>query len=1313
MKKSAARSEAWPFAWMTFWVWTRGRVDFVRSGCFSTNSFYLPDSVFHVVFEVMNKTPEADIEAMLQRMTEEMARPLSPALIAQELPGLVRELKSFDRTIVAATFGGLLTESRLQANCVRLEALVHLALAFCEGDRTPTPKHIKRWFKFIGSGRCGRLEDPAEDVFVTNVTTNLGNHRIFEGISESAGFYLQRVLNVVATMPENEPFKSMKLATLNLLKLSEAVADRASVKRYQLGEEIPQQNLAPEIAARWGQYAGVTTFSIKQLDSLSIEIDLLLKCGLIFKTENNNVSSPIGNAHLDHCPLLFDGKNLVVSLPSSISTCVRYLALRLFMDSDAARQVLVRHLAHEYEACLSDLSFVRQLIGQSIRFTLTKNGVISAFLARADTGLYVSFVFFIDTLEGFEKNGFLGSNPDPNVLVDEFNHCIDDLLTQARQQDGFQECITVVVGCGVGQGLNYSIESKPRANWRVLSVSAADLATLSWLPEFELLDIWRILDAESRLAEHGTTLMNMNGFINLVGWVRDLKGHLVPHGDIPENPRGGNLDVMVQQNALRRLRHSVFKVLDKHVLQQVDGTFIEVANIAPKMGDPDRHLPLYASSTLSSGAIPPIAYVSPKRTWWLELRDPKNRPLGHQYRNWKMLSTWLPRLVPIMEKRLQLATTSDLRLTVTIEDPSTEMNANDRRVTYDEVVEAISISHDSGSSTAHLTLTETFERGLMNETNIAELAFVRALVIGSSAVLGSPLSAPDAKEIAARIAGSSTARELHYFVANQFRDFIRGTIEAEPIVRTEVDEAYEHLGLGWKVHSRSAGNRVVGQSNCMAFLNSLVRKLEDELVEQLRKHNRQEVIQIAVLQHERAANSRDRWRRTSSAIVSLGDEKSASNIVDNESKLNSVFQATRLLIEIAICECPIEGGSKVGTLSFSRLMSKILLIAHYGSCSDAIRWGAMEPDIRITPLGDVHMNYGYFDSIVEPFGRTSLGQTVETSVNSYSENLEQETIRPEISSSLDVDFVESWNHEFGCSLQEMRLFVDEVEDWGIKSNSYLLIEKRSEILGKLSSSGKIANEAVHRVLEVLTFQPRENWRTVPEGFKDADRQPWRFGRRLNVLRRPIVQLNFEADPILAIAPGILRDGFVYSVGNYHRGAFPHWQVRSTEMRSWFGTTYDREGSAFTGKVEKRLKELGWETQTEVRITKALQRSFEKDYGDIDVFAWDKKAGRAVLIECKDLKYKKTPGEIAEQLSDFRGEIGEDGKPDLLRKHLDRVSLVTLHKEKLSKGMRLSGDFTIDNLIVFKNPVPMKFAWQKLEATTRICTFDELPNAMKL
>ena len=40
------------------------------------------------------------------------------------------------------------------------------------------------------------MEDPAEDVFASLVSTPSGNFKILEGIREANGFHLQRILNV-------------------------------------------------------------------------------------------------------------------------------------------------------------------------------------------------------------------------------------------------------------------------------------------------------------------------------------------------------------------------------------------------------------------------------------------------------------------------------------------------------------------------------------------------------------------------------------------------------------------------------------------------------------------------------------------------------------------------------------------------------------------------------------------------------------------------------------------------------------------------------------------------------------------------------------------------------------------------------------------------------------------------------------------------------------------------------------------------------------------------------------------------------------
>ncbi|MFX6435443.1 hypothetical protein ABTG69_19865, partial [Acinetobacter baumannii] len=76
---------------------------------------------------------------------------------------------------------------------------------------------------------------------------------------------------------------------------------------------------------------------------------------------------------------------------------------------------------------------------------------------------------------------------------------------------------------------------KRRENWRLEFISAPDLVTLSWLEDFTALSLWRLMDSRERLSQLGVMLQNINGLLNIVGWARSLGGHLVPHGDMPDD----------------------------------------------------------------------------------------------------------------------------------------------------------------------------------------------------------------------------------------------------------------------------------------------------------------------------------------------------------------------------------------------------------------------------------------------------------------------------------------------------------------------------------------------------------------------------------------------------------------------------------------------------------------------------------------------------------------------------------------------------------------------------------------------------------
>jgi hypothetical protein len=109
---------------------------------------------------------------------------------------------------------------------------------------------------------------------------------------------------------------------------------------------------------------------------------------------------------------------------------------------------------------------------------------------------------------------------------------------------------------------------------------------------------------------------------------------------------------------------------------------------------------------------------------------------------------------------------------------------------------------------------------------------------------------------------------------------------------------------------------------------------------------------------------------------------------------------------------------------------------------------------------------------------------------------------------------------------------------------------------------------------------------------------------------------------------------------------------------------------------------------------------------VDVLAWDEQSRRVIAIECKDLMYRKTPGEIAEQLSSFRGELDAKGKPDLLLKHLNRASALRASLNELRKFTRIS-DPALEDYLVFNGQVPMGYAKEGIRSKANMLLYDEI------
>jgi hypothetical protein len=1228
---------------------------------------------------------------------------------AGEHPALMRELREFDPLKLATAFAALLTVPDFQSNCLRLEALIQLGFAVGSGRRKPLAKHLMRWFADLGKGRCGAFEDPAEDVFVSLIATPRGNFRVLEGIWESGTFYLQRVMEVVEGMPADGPLGALRESVYGLLALSEAICERASLPRHLLGNPIPNQSLPVGFANVVDGLRRRIRFSPADLDHLAAAAGRLGEFVFDPRHRGRILEGSVGHSLLERYPLVWNGGTYHFLLPTATSAAIRRFVLERVNDLGVGTS-FSDALANEYADLMRDTPLLGRSSSAPVRFQKVSRHPVASTTTSVDEGRYLNFVFFMDTLDGFSETGLAHPNPDAEELGDAIGKMIDTSQTSASQEPGFRDGITIVVSCGIGRTTAISGGTTAQPNWRIEFLSAADLTALSWLPEMSPLFLWKLHEAQAQLAALGVELQNANGLLNLIAWVRHHHGHLVPHEAMPvefaedDRPKF----ILIEQNGLRLLRHEAATSWDAQAVQNIAGEWIRVRKPEQSHYQEDRAKPLYASEDRGRSRWPLGVYLTGARPWWWELEVADGSDGYMIFQRWQMAATWLSRAAPVLDGALYNLPSGPLLLRLKFEGVVGDIDGDIAPIGYDEAVKQIAVSLDPGGRTVVAVASQKFEPANFNATNVAEGALVARIIDGFAQLAGETPTGERQAALLAAIVPDSRARQTHMFRARSFLDRVRGALPGTPVLIDPIDGATPKLGLGWRIRERKLGADTAGKENCVKLLNAAVATLEDDLCRDLRQFDRETLIVSALRNHESAAIDLQRWMMTSSAVLALHEDKQAAAdvIALHEYQVNAVSLTTRLLVEFGLCECPLRGGVKPGRLDLTRLMAKAASLPGYGGWSDAVRWDAMEPILKIRPLGDIHAKSADFEEIVANFGRAGSDLRVADAGENYARNLEEIGVRESSEAELDAAFLAAWMEEFGTSFDDMRRFIEAFEDMGAHANQPVLRLSKSELASVKWDGKALPPEPTSSIIEALLLKPRSRWRETPTGYDDKDRQPWRFRRRLSVLRKPLIQIDDGADPIILVAPGLLRAGFVYMAGGFLRGDFPAWQLKPL-MQSWAGAESDRRGKQFNAEVAARLRDLGWQAESEVAVTRLLAKGFDRNYGDVDVVAWRPESGRVAIIECKDVQLRKTYGEIAEQLADFRGEIGANGRPDYLLRHLNRVDLISQHLARVTKYLKLPLEPKLESYLLFKHPVPMRFALKRMEERVRVRLFSEL------
>lgn len=1200
--------------------------------------------------------------------------------IEARLNKLSARLEKFNKAATLAMLGGLLTDPELHANTVRLEVLIHLVALRSSGSVKPTAAQLREWLnEILGVDHVCRQEDPPEDVFVANVVSGVGNSLLFEGIWEANAGYVQSVLYAVtACLRHKQEWSEHCLRQSSaLLRLSTAIAERSGQTRNALGGGRRLGRLQFS-TARIQELAGRVRFSPADLAQAGIHpFDL---GPFIFDPRKGPVlrHETISWTSLEACPIVMDGEDYVVALPSAIGAAIRRRAIEMALGNDAGDLFQTHLTDHQF-----GLSVTNARLGLGFeRVTGPEPDDASGFvgmICRFDVGAYAHILFIQDRIDEVAAEGFRSIrdvSPDVSRLA-----AVG--VTTIEALPDFRIGMTLIVFGGLGRGYQADPGRLP-PHWQLVGLGHADFELFADDSDSTALQMYRLLDQERQLRAIRTQIVNPNGFLNLYGFAKSNDFEL-----IPDSVPFGNSMVQLGTDHLMSVRTEIRRALDHHgVLVEPHARYAEVRRPSTRMYFADLLTePSYVSIADAMIGRPAAAIEANSRTWWITIAGEKPVPPGSlPYRIWDMARNWVVLIAPSIA-----AAVPTLPHFIAIElafPEGADLSANDVGIS-DEFIRPVS---SVTGGVIRIDCPIDYLRTFAHADNIGDRWMVEAVIDGARMVAGYD-DATLAERIAGTVMTSNASRHLHVLTPKTAADYILATADLPgPRLRQAEVRGWADIGLAQRIGFGPGTARLIeDKKEASSLLSTAVDVIWEEIRERLQLIERTSVIEMCIDNHNAIDRDRATWRHTAAAVLHLHSREDVMRAaVERESERSEAGLCCRVVIEMAVCTAPTTGGRNCSLDDFDFLVARVALLCGVASRSDEIHHGFSER-VMIKPSGVLRFEDEFANRIQRPFMVALSRDQFKAAAEGYdtfyevSEQIDDDEYEIQRDPEFDAAFVA----EYGVTPIRMVDFVSRLSERAVDSGNGRIKIRRSELKADLVAMEGVDADGADALLRAWCLTPREKWdEKKPQNASAKDWYPWRFARRLSLLSKPIVQLTVEDDPVCVVSPVIAEHGLDYALRAYN-ARLPDSYFRTEEMRSWIGGAINRLGHRFNHTVASRLRDIGLEAEAEFLMTRLGGSAAD---GDVDALAWNRATGDIFVIECKRLLADKTVGEIAERLVEFGpNHVERSGRRGPTRRHLDRVAALRSRLPQLAAATGIAeGRIRIRSCLVTSAIVPMQF-----------------------
>jgi hypothetical protein len=1155
--------------------------------------------------------------------------------------------KKYNSIDLIKVFSGLSLIPQNHGKYVRLEELAMQALlGFNQNEATVSNEELQQFL--IKYYSTHHLEDPETNLFTDLVTFKGGDYLIFPGISDGGSYVLSNLLTAIYQWPEPGIALELKRncwsSTILILRLSNMIAKRLGLHRYQEGLVEDESIYFPtetNLERLKDAISKPEERMIQLLEKEKISIDTLKKfvCEIedISLIEQFEEESPLVIK-----PIIYFNAEYIIASPSTLS----YSLVNTILTEARAIDNISSLSKSYHDFIWNNLQLQLRQLGFE---TMAGHPDMNFLDAKNREGIYRfddDKLAFIQLLTGGETQH-----------QERKQRIIDSVISQPLFASHKFMDITLV--SSMGRDLFFLFEMTN--NSKSIGMPIYDFISLANLREHSAIDLWKcVIASEEKISSENQMI---SSFLDVFKLFKDNDDSFYI-SDTDSSP----IPLILPGYASSYYQDAKL-IIDEHsVIRSIGGKmgFLPVVRR-------DKYEPVYYSNgdfgkqlwLLVEGYSQPI-WITPSKN----IMEVEKNASGVYFKIADAIAFWLWQCQEYLQENL--TSLENLPITIYFElFPEERFNPIARGLEKDPLLSE-QFRVESKGYNFLISIPHTIIPYLNAADNEGERVLLSQLINGLNQILSAMgkevIDEGRIKYIIEKVAPLGQKKKVFFMdTAKNLLLDPTNLIDVRYIKNYDINQILDSLKQELGKLCPPVGKKLNKKEKTKLTRDIVLKVLLPKLESSLSRYDNETLLQRLYSLNESLIWNREKLKITTPTRIACFSsfEKEAIELHESLSKLNQTSIAVRCLIEHLAAE-PSTGDKIVSTTALDELIALMSAIIDWGSLGDQINFDLFEIEMEILPSGRVGTKKELFKEVFDPYYSSKSTENIEDALDAFEQAFEPYSDDGEdVPKNLDNAF----NDEFGLSFTRICEFIN---DLGIIAyrmpTAFASLSKNDVIIEVNKLDHNFTLQEFENAFKYLSLSNRGKVRNVPEGFDNIDISPWRFNRRLSLIRKPIVALDNKEDPDNPTFYWGFRQLLASRIYLYDQCVTNRLRVpENGAIQKALGKIAQSKGKRL---VESVLKELGYShliVDSEVFIGPNSPLKNEKDIGDIDVLIIDQTTKNLYSIECKSLAPSRNIKEMIEEVSKL---FGSDSNQGLLDKHNKRDLWLKSNLELVGKKYAL-------------------------------------------